>query len=58
MCFNKRFIDRWTVELFKKGSRHGITKNDLFPPLASDKSKSLTDYLERYTSSHYFFIAP
>ncbi|XP_057334745.1 ATP-binding cassette sub-family C member 4-like isoform X1 [Microplitis mediator] len=37
----------WTVKLFKKGSRHGITINDLFPPLASDKSKSLTDYLER-----------
>ncbi|XP_053595920.1 ATP-binding cassette subfamily C member 4-like [Microplitis demolitor] len=37
----------WTLGLFKKGAQNGITADDLYTPLASDKSETLTDDLER-----------
>ncbi|XP_057334744.1 ATP-binding cassette sub-family C member 4-like [Microplitis mediator] len=37
----------WTLGLFKKGARNGITADDLYTTLASDKSETLTDNLER-----------
>ncbi|CAD6203313.1 GSCOCT00009755001.2-RA-CDS [Cotesia congregata] len=37
----------WTLELFKRGARNGITMDDLYTPLSADKSETLTDNLER-----------
>ncbi|CAD6203319.1 GSCOCG00009758001-RA-CDS, partial [Cotesia congregata] len=44
------FFDRWTLDLFKKGSKHGVKLEDLYMPLASNQSKTLTDNLEKYVS--------
>ncbi|XP_074115828.1 ATP-binding cassette sub-family C member 4-like [Cotesia typhae] len=37
----------WTLDLFKKGSKDGVKLEDLYMPLASDQSKTLTDDLEK-----------
>ncbi|CAD6222001.1 GSCOCT00005267001.2-RA-CDS [Cotesia congregata] len=37
----------WTVKLFKKGNRDGLTMEDMYAPLAHDESKGLTNELEK-----------
>ncbi|CAD6227313.1 GSCOCT00011969001.2-RA-CDS [Cotesia congregata] len=36
----------WTLKLFSKGAKDGITLEDLFTPITSDRSKFLADKLE------------
>ncbi|XP_034942803.1 multidrug resistance-associated protein 4-like isoform X2 [Chelonus insularis] len=37
---------RWTMKLFIKGSKRGLTMDDIWPPMASDESEQLTNKLE------------
>ncbi|CAD6203315.1 GSCOCT00009756001.2-RA-CDS [Cotesia congregata] len=48
----------WTLELFKRGARNGITMDDLYTPLPADKSETLTDNLERAWSDELKKLKP
>lgn len=41
---------RWTLNLFRKGSKGDLTMDDLYEPLLPDKSERLADALERFIS--------
>ncbi|XP_034944749.1 multidrug resistance-associated protein 4-like [Chelonus insularis] len=44
--FNRLFF-WWTIKLFRKGAKHGLTMEDIWHPLKADESEKLADELEK-----------